>query len=316
MTLVFLFSGQGSQYYQMGAQLFAQDAAYREAFERCAALAGPVKGRGLVEIVFSRPAAESEGWDDQVEAGLALFAQGYATAQALIARGVRPDALAGYSLGEKMALALAEAASLGEMLALVRAESLHSFASAPEAALVSILASPRILTDDPTLTRFGEVACINSPQNFVMACPLDALEPFGRALDRRDITWVKVPVRRGFHSSLIEAAEPGYAELAADIDFREPRLPIYSSLTAARLRRIEPDHFWRLARGQVRFAQLVSNLWTALRPTFVDLSPGGSLAAFVRQQIGPEAPAYAVMNPAGRDVETMERAVRALKARG
>lgn len=224
--LVFLFSGQGSQYYQMGAELFAKDRAYRTAFEECAALAGPIRGRLLVEIVFGRPAHEP--WDDLVESGQALFAQGYALARALMARGVQPDAFAGYSLGEQIAIALSGAAKPGEMMGLARRQAEHALATTQESALLSILAPPDLLDRHPALAALGELACVNSRANFVMACRLESVGPLGRALDRLDVTWVKVPVRRAFHSSLIEPAAPGYTALAEGIPFGPPSLPLYS----------------------------------------------------------------------------------------
>nr|WP_125469165.1 acyltransferase domain-containing protein [Methylomagnum ishizawai] len=91
----------------MGAELYATDPAYRAAFDECAALAGPVGGGSLVDSVFGRPMDESDGYDDLEATNLVLLAQGYALAQCLLARGLRPAALAGYSLGEFTAAVVA-----------------------------------------------------------------------------------------------------------------------------------------------------------------------------------------------------------------
>ncbi len=312
-SVIFLFSGQGAQYYQMGAGLYANDSVYRSAFERCSAFAGAVRGRSLVDSVFGQPMENSDGYDDLEETSLALLAQGYATAQSLLARGIRPDALVGYSLGEMTAAVIAGVLGLEQAIKLIRAQARHIERQAPPAAMLAILGSPALMLENPALSRLSEMACINSPQHFVVTTQLANLDTLTKELNLLNVNWARLPVRYGFHGSLLDSAESGYAEHAGHIEFREPAWPVYSSLLAARVQHFDGRHFWQVARGVLRFRDLIFNLWAAEPRIFVDCSPTGTLASFVRQILGNSTSALPAMNRFGRNLDTMAQIELALK---
>ena len=72
--VVFMYAGQGAQYYQMGRELWEQEPAYSHALERYCRIAGPVGGRTLTEVLFSRPISDSPGFDRLAETNPLLVA--------------------------------------------------------------------------------------------------------------------------------------------------------------------------------------------------------------------------------------------------
>jgi len=312
-SVVFLFSGQGAQYYQMGVELYNKDRAYRQAFDYCAEIVGDIGGYSLVESVFCRPTIDSDGYDDLEETNLALLAQGYATVKSLNARGIWPDALAGYSLGELTAAIVSGALGLEQAMRMIQAQSRHVKQSAPKAAMIAILSSPSLILESRTLSQLCEIACINSPQHFVVTAPLMNFERLAAELNQREISWARLPVHFGFHSSLLDAAEGGYSTHAHRVEFQKPSLPVYSSLLAARINGYDSNFFWQVARGVLRFRDLVVNLWGAEPRIFVDCSPTGTLASFVKQTLGNSVPTYTAMNRFGRNLETMTQIETALR---
>lgn len=312
-SIIFLFGGQGSQYYQMGAELYHHDRDYQRAFDDCAALAGITHGRTLIESVFGQPMVESESYDDLEETNLVLLAQGYAMAQALKARGIQPDALAGYSLGEFTAAVVSGAIALNDAIVLLRANSQHVKRHAPPASMLAVLASPQLWLDDPDLARWGEIGCINSPHHFVVIARPDVSDSLTQRLNQLEVHWARLPIRNGFHSSLLDAAERDYPSLIDGFRFSPPNCPTYSSYLAGRVHAYDGVHFWKTARGLVRFRDLIVNLWAAAPRVFVDCSPSGTLAAFIKQILGPSAPVYSTINRFGRNIETMEQIEKAYK---
>lgn len=306
-STVFLFSGQGAQYYQMGAELYAHDHAYRSAFDRCADIVRDQTRFDLLASVFDQPLVESTHYDNLEETNVALLAQGYATAQALLARGIQPQALLGYSLGELIAAAVAEVLTLDAAFRLAQAQAQHIVQRVTPAAMVAVLASPALLLENPQLAALGEIACINSSQHFVMSIATAKANVFLAELERQAITWSCLPVRYGFHSSLIAAAEFGYAELVDQTNLQAPKWPIYSSLLGGRLPHYDGSHFWQVARGVVRFRDTIANLWAVEPRLFIDCGPSGTLVAFVKQQLGHSANALPAMNQFGRNLETMSK---------
>ncbi len=312
-SIVFLFSGQGAQYYQMGAELYGHDPAYRQAFDHCAEIVGDIGGYSLTDSVFQRPMVDSDSYDDLEETNLALIAQGYAIVQSLKARGIHPDALAGYSNGELTAAIVSGALDLEQAMRMILAQSRHVKQTVPEAAMVAILSSPSLILESPMLSGLCEIGCINSPQHFVVTTRLTDFERLTDELDRLEVNWARLPVRYGFHGSLLDPAEPGYAAQAYRVEFRKPSLPVYSSLRAARVNGYDDCYFWQVARGVLRFRDLVVNLWAAEPRIFVDCSPTGTLASFARQTLGNTATILTAMNRFGRNLETMAQLETALR---
>ena len=108
----------------MAAQLYQTHSVFRNAMDRCHALAQPYLEHGLLDVIFA------EGSDDALVNRTdytqpALFAVEYALAQLFLARGVQPQALLGYSLGEYVCACLAGVLSLADALRLVARRALR-----------------------------------------------------------------------------------------------------------------------------------------------------------------------------------------------
>jgi bacillaene synthase trans-acting acyltransferase/trans-AT polyketide synthase/acyltransferase/oxidoreductase domain-containing protein len=301
-----MFSGQGAQYYQMGRELYAHDAAYRDALDQCARLCGPIGGRGLTEIVFGRALGDSQGFDTLSETHPILVAQGYALARCLIARGVEPDLLLGYSLGETIAAVVAGALAIDDALHLVREHAAMFETSLAEGAMIAVFAAAETIAADPELADSVAVSAVNAPTHVVLSLPLARVAALTAALDRRRLTWARLPVRVGFHSWLVEPVERRYRVLLDDRMFAPPRLPVFSCATAAPVARFDTQHFWRVTRGAIRFQDTVAALGPLDGSLLLDVGPSGTLAAFVRLCAGPQAPALPAINQFGRDLKTLD----------
>ena len=108
---IFMYSGQGSQYYGMGRELYEHDAVFRRAMRACAELYRPLAGgRDLLAELYDESRRHDE-MSDILLSHPALFALGHALTQVLVERGVRPDGVLGYSLGEYVAAVTARGAA-------------------------------------------------------------------------------------------------------------------------------------------------------------------------------------------------------------
>jgi bacillaene synthase trans-acting acyltransferase/trans-AT polyketide synthase/acyltransferase/oxidoreductase domain-containing protein len=321
--IVFMYSGQGAQYYQMGRELWDRDPAYRAALERYSRLVGPVGGRDLTEILFSRPISDSPGFDRLAETHPLIVAVSLALTDTLAERGIRPDRVLGYSLGETIGAVVSGALSAEEAFWAVRAQAAVFERRADPGRLVAALA-PRETVEDliPAALR-GRVhlAAVNAPAHGVYGVAEADCEPFAEALQAGGVAQAVLPIRYAFHTPLIESAQEAFCDIADQLSFRPPCLPVQSCALGGAVRAFEPGHFWRVARGVVRFHETASPLVETPGTRLVDVGPSGTLAGFLKLAgrgdatsglRGMAEQALIVMNQFGRDVRTLHQVVERL----
>jgi bacillaene synthase trans-acting acyltransferase len=303
--VVMMFSGQGAQYYQMGRELYNNDATFCAAIDRCDVAAVSICGRRVSEIIFERPISMSDQFDDQRQSTAALLAVGYGLAQALFDRGVRPDYLLGYSLGELIAATVSGILSIEEAFALLaRCATLYERAVRPST-LVAVLDACEILEDMGEIKSFCELAAINAPRHFVLAVSVEHLSVLARVFDEKAVVWSKLPVQFGFHASFIDPVETAFRALQPSSSRRTSTIPIVSCVTGAPVTEFTADHLWSVVRKPVLFQATVRRLATETPTCFIDAGPSGTLAAFVNQNLLPDTVAVPTINQFGADLKAM-----------
>lgn len=311
--VVFMYSGQGAQYFQMGRALFDGDPAYRDALIRAERMCGPIDGRTVSEILFSRPLADSENFDRLSETHPVLLSVAWALTETLAARGIRPDMVLGYSLGETIAAVVTGALSLDQAFWALRAQAALYERSAPPGRLVAVLDRAELLDDAPEWRGRAHLAAVNGPGHVVVALAEADLPAFLVWLQARDRVNFVLPVRFGFHSPLVETAKQGFLDIAGQLGFGRPQLPMISCALARPVEVLDAPHFWAVNRGMVQFADAVRGLAADPAAVLVDVGPSGTLAGFIRLAGGARATALPVMNQFGRDKQTLEQVVEHIR---
>jgi [acyl-carrier-protein] S-malonyltransferase len=281
----FLFPGQGSQVPGMGRELAESFASARAVFEE----ADRALGFALSELCFEGPAAEL-----QLTANTqpAILTVSVAAARVLEEKGVRPDFVAGHSLGEYSALVAAGSLGLSDAVRLVRKRGQYMQEAVPVgmgamAALLGI--APEAAEEVCREAAHGEVvspANFNSPGQLVIAGHKSAVE---RAVELAKSRGAKralmLNVSAPFHSSLMK---PAADRLATDLDaveVRNPRVPLVNNVDAQVVRtpRAVRDGLKRQVASPVRWVDSVRTLVASGCNRFIEVGPGRVLAGLVRQ---------------------------------
>ena len=114
---VFMFSGQGSQYYQMGKELYEKHPRFKLWMNHCDNIVSPLIETSLIEVLYEQH-KKSEPFDNIVYTNPALLSIEYSLAKILMESGIKPDFFLGYSLGELTAAILSQGISLEQGLQL------------------------------------------------------------------------------------------------------------------------------------------------------------------------------------------------------
>lgn len=279
---VFLFSGQGSQKPGMGADLM--DVPEVRATFACAS---EVLGFDVADLVLNADAAEL---NDTRNAQPALCVLSVAVARALMARGVQPAAVLGFSLGQVSALAVSGMLTDEAVFALVKVRSqLMAEAAAAHPGAMSAL----LKADEDGVQALCEQCAegdVLVPANF--NCPGQiVIAGTPAAVERAEAAWAeagkhssRLATSGAFHSPLMASAAEGMAAYLESVEFSEARVPLVCNVTARPLSAADArENLVRHLTSPVRFDASVAALAAAGADTFVEVGFGGVLANLVKR---------------------------------
>ncbi len=286
-NVVFMFSGQGSQYIDMGRDLYRTQPIVRAEMDRCFQILTPILGSNLKDIIY--PAAPSAGDKEQPRinqtqyAQPALFIIEYALAKLLIHWGIKPYAMLGHSIGEYAAACISGVFTLEDALKLVAFRG-RAMQKMHPGDMISVSLTPEQI--QPYLNEDISVAAVNTPASCVLSGPHQAVEALSARLKQDGHNSKPLHTSHAFHSKMMEPMMAQFEAEVKKITLNKPEIPYVSNLTGQWItpaQAADPRYWSAHLRGTVLFAQSVGQLLDRKDTLFVEVGPGRTLASFVSQ---------------------------------
>ncbi len=304
--VAFVYSGNGSQWAGMGQEAYAENAVFREVFDRIDVLFSKLAGWSLKEALFA----------DDLELRLAetrvsqplIFAISSASTAALRAQGLHPAYVIGHSVGEIAAAEGAGILSLEQAVKVIFHRSHHQEATRGLGTMAVLLAPVEeielFLKDYPTL----DIAAYNSPKAVTVAGPVEDIDAAMKALTRRRRRGRKLDLEYPFHGRLMNPTEKPLLRDLAGLKPHAGTTAMVSTVTGDVLAGSEfgAGYWWRNIREPVRFCEAVQEATRRGARIFVEVGPRATLLSHVGDAIEPlgiETAGVGVMHrkPAGGD---------------
>ncbi len=275
---VFVFSGQGAQYPGMGKTLYENSPAAKAVFDMAESIRP-----GTMKQCFE---GTKEELSITINTQPCVFAADLAAAAAVAEKGIRPDYVAGFSLGEIAALAFAGMLSYEDAFRLVcrRAEVMDKAAKENKGAMAAIMKiTPEKVEELCSEFEKAYPVNYNSPAQTVVATTEEEIDQLCAKVKELKGKAVKLAVSGAFHSPFMNSASDALAEYLSGVEMKDPEIPVYSNVTA---QPYEGDYKALVAaqvKSPVKWQKTIENLAAEGADRFIEVGVGKTLTGLIRK---------------------------------
>ena len=288
-NIVFLFPGQGTQYFEMAQELYHQIPYFQKIMDEGFGLLQELSGVDYKAIIGYEKKESNDPLliNDTLYTQPLLFLIECALAKTLIHFGIQPSCMIGHSLGEYAAACISNVFSLEDGLKIIfhRASLMNGM---KPGAMIAIKASREAVLE--WSKEDLSVAAINTSDTCVLAGEKEAVEALIPTLEEKGISYSVLKTSHAFHSYMMDDMLQPFQNKLAQVAFSKPEIPFISNLTGKEITSedLSADYWAKHLRSTILFQEGLSELLEKCVPEnsiFIEVGPGRTLLNFLKKRI-------------------------------
>ncbi|MCP4152751.1 MAG: amino acid adenylation domain-containing protein, partial [bacterium] len=286
--IVFMYTGQDSQYVGMGRRLYETNPVFRAEIDTCDTLFRPLTGSSIIELLYSDD-AEDTVISQALHAQPVIFSVEYALTKLWESWGIVPSAVVGHSIGEYAAACTANVFTLEEAVKLVaiRGKLMHTVPGNGKMAGI-LTGEEQVKTLLSSVTGSVSIAAVNAKENVTISGENSAVDDVLRKTKELGIFVENLNISHPFHSELMTPYVKQLQKEIADISFSTPCLQFVSGKTgrwASEAELCSVDYWARHIAESVRFYDAMKTLENDGYQIFIEIGGTAALAGLAGQCI-------------------------------
>ena len=302
--LVFVFTGQGAQWWGMGRQLFAREPVFRRTIQAIDGAFRPLAGWSLVDLLTCGAEKSSLDRTDFVQP--AVFALQAALAALWESWGIQAAKVIGHSVGEVAAAYHAGVYRLEDAVKIIfhRSRLQHTTGGRGRMLAVGLSAAEAREVIGPAAERV-QVAGINSPHLVTLSGDTAPLEQIAERLQQAGTFHRWLPIAYAFHTHQMEPIRDELLQVLAEVEPRAARLAFVSTVTGSELagERMDALYWWNNVRQPVLFGPAVGDIVRDKDAMFLEIGPHPALRSSIKECLAEQGRSEAVFHSLRRDTD-------------
>jgi acyl transferase domain-containing protein/pimeloyl-ACP methyl ester carboxylesterase len=284
--IAFMFSGQGSQYVNMGLELYRNESTFTQVVDYCSGILKTHLSEDLIQILYPDESILEDASRKLQQTALtqpALFMIEYALAKLWMEWGLLPSAMVGHSIGEYVAACLAGVFSLEDALALVTDRG-RLMQDLPSGSMLAVSLSQKEI--ESYLDGNLDLAVINAPSMCVVSGDGNAVDVLESELAVEGVGFRRLYTSHAFHSQMMEPILEDFSDRVGSVKLNSPKIPFLSNVTGTWISSDEatnPSYWASHLRQTVRFSDCLDELLKEPNRILLEVGPGRTLAMLAKQ---------------------------------